>query len=529
MKERNAARSDGTSPGWNQALPVGIAIIATVVLPRLLMLHVSVIDWDESIYSLVGQQWTFGHVPHSTVYDHKPVGLFGIFALFFLVFGDAVSTIRLIPIVFVAATAVLLARLVEIQFGRDRIFGGLAAALYGLLTLTNGGLASNTELLVNFFVTLSVYLLLVGQLDRRVSFFWSLAVGASLGMAFQVNFLAGFLVLGVAGFYLCWMAFYRPVTGLLHRYLLNGASMLCGLLLTAVAVLLPILLFGDVADYFALKSAYLSGYQGIDDTAVAFRRISEALVPHWPFHALWILLALMALGPSRTSPHFWDSQEPPRDRRILAWIVLCVFALAAALASRRFYQHFFLLMVPGLTMVAIAFLRLACASERLRNLCALWFLLMAGAGALSSQEEFLRGLRAHVKVARGAAPDHVSAAGQFMSERLRRGETIYVYDGQPILYFLTRTVPPTRFAFPESHLREETASRFGSTPYDSIRKILEGGPRFVIAGPRPDDSDLTAAAALLYDTLDREYAPVNAINANTPADVYEKIGISGAD
>src|SRR5688572_14258808 len=97
MKERPAAESHGALAEW---LPAIVAILATVVLPRLLMLNVSVIDWDESIYALIGQQWVQGHVPHETVFDHKPIGLYAIFASFFLVFGDAVWAIRLIPIAF---------------------------------------------------------------------------------------------------------------------------------------------------------------------------------------------------------------------------------------------------------------------------------------------------------------------------------------------------------------------------------------------------------------------------------------------
>ena len=45
------------------------AILLTVVIPRLVMIHVSVIDWDESIYALIAQQWladgTAGELCHT--------------------------------------------------------------------------------------------------------------------------------------------------------------------------------------------------------------------------------------------------------------------------------------------------------------------------------------------------------------------------------------------------------------------------------------------------------------------------------
>jgi hypothetical protein len=170
------------------------AILLTVVIPRLMMLHVSVIDWDESIYALIGQQWLAGHVPHETVFDHKPIGLYAIFAAFFAVFGDTIPAIRLIAVVFVAATAWLLARLAQDHFGRDRALGGVIAGLYGLLTLTNGGLATNTEILINFFIVLAIYVIVTRRLDQRTSLPAALAAGASLGVALQVNYLAAVLL-----------------------------------------------------------------------------------------------------------------------------------------------------------------------------------------------------------------------------------------------------------------------------------------------------------------------------------------------
>jgi 4-amino-4-deoxy-L-arabinose transferase-like glycosyltransferase len=525
MKERTAAEGHGALAAW---LPAIVAILATVVLPRLLMLNVSVIDWDESIYALIGQQWIQGHVPHETVFDHKPIGLYAIFASFFLVFGDAVWAIRLIPIAFVAGTAALLARLAQAQFGDDRMLGGVVAALYGLLTLTNGGLATNTEILINFFVVLSLYLIVRWQLDCRTSIPGGLAAGASLGMALQVNYLAGILVAGAAGYYLAWAVLRRPATGFFRRYLQNGAYMFCGFLLFTIIAHLPVLLYGDLSDYFALKLAYLSGYEGVGDTAIAVRRVSEAISPYWPFLTLALLLAATGLWGRGGSQPLWDTRESPADRSTAAWLVFAAFAVAAALASQHFYQHFFLFLVPALVMLAAAFLRLARPAGRLRAFIASWLVLMGAVSALDAREELLRGYRAQQRVLRGAPADSVAEAGDFMARRLEPGDTIYVHDGQPILYFMTRTVPPTRFAFPDTHLKDEVANRLGFTPSEAVGAILERKPRFIVTRPRPDGSDLSPAAARLYDALDRDYAPARAAEPAAPAYIYVRTVARGA-
>ena len=207
---------------WAATAPLAAAVALAVVLPRLIVLYVSVIDWDESFYALIAQQWLAGHVPYETVFDHKPIGLYAIFASFFLLFGDSVIAIRLIALVFVAATAVLLGRAAEAQFGRSPWLAAWVAALYGIASLANGGLATNTEILVNFFVVLALWLVVASDPQSRLSVPRCVAIGGSLGLAFQVNYLAGILAAGAAGFYLCWIWNSQPLDVLTRRYIRDG-------------------------------------------------------------------------------------------------------------------------------------------------------------------------------------------------------------------------------------------------------------------------------------------------------------------
>ena len=522
-------RPDAAGSARAATVPVFAAILLAVVLPRLVMLHVSVIDWDESIYALIGQQWLAGHVPHETVFDHKPIGLYAIFAAFFAVFGDTIQAIRLIPIAFVAGTAWLLARLAQDNFGPDRSLGAVTAALYGLLTLTNGGLATNTEILINFFIVLAVYVIATRRLDERTSLPAALAAGASLGVALQVNYLAAILLLGVAGFYLAWMGPPGPGVspGTVKRYVVNGAFMLAGLVLAAFVVQLPVLLQGDPSDYFGLKLRYLTGYQGVDAPGVALRRVSEALTAWWAFYALALVLLVYAIRGGTAAARPYDTGHSAADRRITGWLVLCAFSLLAALASRKFYQHFFLFSAPALVMLAAAFLRITCPAGRLRGFGALWLCLIGLAAVMNSRDDFLRGLRAHERVLQGAPADSIAAAGSFLSSRLRPGDTIYVYDGQPILYFMTRTVPPTRFAFPDTHLNSVVAARLGFRPYEMVESVLAGEPRFIIAGQVPDEAARADVAALLYGRIEREYVAVDAADARAPRGIYERTATAG--
>ena len=506
------------------ALPATMAILATCVLPRLVMLGVSVIDWDESIYALIGQQWVAGNVPHSTVYDHKPIGLYAIFALFFLALGDSIATIRLIPIAFVAATSALLARLAYVTLGRDRWLAGLTAAVYGLLTLANGGLATNTELLVNLFVVLAITFVVSARLDERVSPAGAAAAGASLGMAFQVNFLASLLVIGVAGFYLALLASRGMSQQLVARFFVNGLWMLGGFLAIGMLLMLPVLHFGDVADYVSLRLAYLRDYESITDAGVALRRVSEAIVAYGPFLALALLLGLAAAWGRLPFAGVVDHGASSRDARVTGWLVVCASALAAAFASGRYYQHFFLFSAPALAMLAAAFLRLALPAGRLADFCGVWLVLMALVAASASHDEYQRGIRAHMRMSRSEPADQVAFTARYMAQRLRPGETIYVFDGQPILYFMTRTTPPTRFAFPESHLLAGMAARFGTTPSESVRGILARRPRFVVTSSERKPLYAADASELLQKHLSRYYSAASAIDPGAPSNLYVRTG-----
>jgi len=125
-------------------------------------------------------------------------------------------------------------------------------------------------------------------------------------------------------------------------------------------------------------------------------------------------------------------------------------------------------------------------------------------------------------VLNGAPADTIAATGEYLASRLRPGETIYVYGGQPILYFMTRTVPLTRFAFPDTHLNSEVAARLGFTPYDMVKSVLAREPRFIVANEAPDPAERASVAALLHDRVEQDYVPVNAADARAPRGVYER-------
>ena len=154
--------------------------------------------------------------------------------------------------------------------------------------------------------------------------------------------------------------------------------------------------------------------------------------------------------------------------------------------------------------------------------CAAWLLLMAGLSIVNAQAFLVHGVRAHRAVMTGQPPDSVARAGEYLRRNLQAGETIFVYEDQPILYFLTRTTPPSRFAFPDYFTYEPLARRFGTTSRELLDDALDTSPRYVVAGPvrgRFADSDATHE---FRARLEREYVAVSARDPGAPPAVFER-------
>ena len=160
------------------------------VLLRLPSFFRSVVDWDESLYLLIATQWLEGHPPYTTIWDHKPPGIYLWFALALLLFGHSVLSIRLAACLAVSVTSYSLYRIASTGEGsQGRLVGLGAAGLYLVFSLGNGGLAANTEIFVSPFVMAAAAILLA-PCGSRAPLRGLLASGILLGLAISTKWVA---------------------------------------------------------------------------------------------------------------------------------------------------------------------------------------------------------------------------------------------------------------------------------------------------------------------------------------------------
>jgi 4-amino-4-deoxy-L-arabinose transferase-like glycosyltransferase len=148
----------------------------------------SVLDWDESLYVLMAQRWLQGHLPYTTIWDNKPLGIYAIFALFIAIFHNPVLAIRLATSLFAAVTAIIVWRLAPLLLGTatpalSARLAGLAAAAFIIGSLSNDGLSANTELFMECFSAAAILAALHPGIDPARPFGRGVCVGMLFGLA----------------------------------------------------------------------------------------------------------------------------------------------------------------------------------------------------------------------------------------------------------------------------------------------------------------------------------------------------------
>ena len=128
----------------DRRLVILIFFILFILVLRSPSFFMTVLDWDEGIYLLMGRSLLDGDVLYATIWDHKPPGIHLVYALIQLLLGDSIFALRFIACLAIAVTSYLLFEIGKIISGDEKI-GLLAGILYAVFSLNNEGLAANTN------------------------------------------------------------------------------------------------------------------------------------------------------------------------------------------------------------------------------------------------------------------------------------------------------------------------------------------------------------------------------------------------
>ncbi|MDB5416512.1 MAG: hypothetical protein JWR10_4847 [Rubritepida sp.] len=463
-------------------------IIALLLLPLLVAgmrwasFLPSVIDWDESLYILQAREWLRGNWPLSGVWDMHPVGAPAAIAAAFVIAGESLQTVRLLGTFCVTATGFALIALVRVV-GAPRSLGYAAALLYAAHSLLLGGLASNTEIIFAPLVVSALALALAADGPP-----WPRLIGMGLlvGLALvikQVVAPEGCLIFLIFAWSFLRTRKWVP----LLRYAGAYALLCVG----------PTLL---VAGIYALRGEFGIWYES---TVLAPIHYAAGRIPIEQM--LWrITLAALALRwlLALTLPALLLTWRDTVLRRLTLLGGMWLLAAALAVAGPGFFfPHYFLISIPPLALLAAtgayAFTRFV-AGHRGRLLLAVFVASIAGdMMATDLMPRLSRGFAM-------GSPDTPRRMAALMNDELRPGDTIFVPNYQPVVYFLTNAALPTRFPFPV-HLTGNFANLAGVDTDAEVARILASRPRFIVLDRGEWFAMRPSAMSMLTEALDEGY------------------------
>jgi 4-amino-4-deoxy-L-arabinose transferase-like glycosyltransferase len=463
----------------------------------------SVVDPDESLYLLQAREWLRGGWPYVAVWDMHPVGAPAIIAAGLFLFGESIASARLVGALSVAATGFLLLRIVVLA-RCGRATGLAAGVLYVAHSVLPGGLATNTEILFAPFVAAGFALAVLAardllELQRVPGVRLVGAVGLCFGTALWVKQVAAPEACAAFGGLMA-LAVWKgrmPLRGILPR----ASAFAVGCALPTALTAFVYFLRGDFPAFihanFVAPLRYVA--RDADANALVLMRL---VLAGWIGMA-WLLVAAAA---ALLALH--------RHRRLDTHTVLVATALLWFVAATlgvvlpgKFYAHYFLLWVPPLSLAAALGLRdvIVRAAPRRPGVSLLAVVALIASmpvlGDLASLGRRGVGLR---------LPDPPRAAAQAIARLVPPGETAYVVNYEPIIYFLADLPLPTIMPLWQ-HLAGEYGEVIGQESDAELARVLASRPYLLVISQAHWRKVRPGAQRAIEAILDGNYEPAGAV------------------
>jgi 4-amino-4-deoxy-L-arabinose transferase-like glycosyltransferase len=455
--------------GVKRALPF-LIFLSLACATRLPILHYAVLDWDESLYFIMAQQWHAGHLPYTTVWDNKPLGIYVIFAAFQALI-PGVAAMRVATALCVALLAAAVFRITGI-ITRERQAGWIAGGLLVICSLSNDGLSANTELFMAAGTTLAVLAVLTEAPA------W--AAGLALGCGFMIKY-----VMVPEAFFVLLLLYHRR----------GGKDVAIAVAAAALPVLAAAGLYAATG-HLALwwDCSVLSNFRRAGAKFHPGALGAALSTQFWRWGPLYLTAFILAFGVRRRG---LASNFP------LLWLL---GALLGAASAKSFYDHYFLQALPALCVLAgIGFARLPTGGAVRDVFCAFLASLPLHAGWQALRYATGPDLPAEIAATLTAA----------------HAQSLYIFDSEPIIYPLTGLPAPTRFVLPSELMGLTLPQVAGVNPVAEVARILGTKPQYIVRRAPPPGPDV--GNPQVYAVLDAALAAHYALVWSWPgAGVYKR-------
>ena len=442
-----------------------VLLIAAAFVLRASSFSVSVIDWDESLYLVIVQRWLQGALPYMSVWDQHPIGLPALLLVLTWIGCDTLIAARVAGTLAVAGAAAILYLFGARLLSRPSV-GLLAGIMYIIYMNRYQSLPANTELFTNLLVASAAYILWrvamtaasVGRL-RTASV---CAAGVMLGLGLQFKYVVlpetVLLCSGLLLLAFLWCVPWRQVLG--HGLLLIVA----GLIPTGIVILYcwsAGILSAFVDANLAGNASYISVLPDTHQLLDGLRRGAAPLLPLVFCGAVGLTLGWRI---RRTEP--WVTAA-------LLWGVLWLIAAGLdVVLPLKFWPHYFNALIPPLCLQA-AFAVIGVAQQRVRSspiVAAILSLFLLVPAAYGDAVDMAKVLRRTLHDVPRLVADRIATSATI--------GTVYVFNYEPIIYYLANAPPPTRYLLlPADITARELAVE--------VRRIMSLQPSYIVVTDSP--------------------------------------------
>lgn len=452
-------------------------------------------DIDEGSHAAAAAALMNGGLPYLNAVNNKPPGIFYIYKGTFVLFGRYnMGAVHFVTFLWTLATAAVLGVLA----GR---LGGKSAALFTILFYTTFTaalypkmIAGNSEIFMALPYSLAALVLWFACSKEKGYLFFAAGLFTGLSVLFKQvgGAAAGAVVLFLAA------DCARRGRKWFTAWILRSAEYGLGFCLPLAAVAFTFHRLGILKDWLFWNVTYPSRYIGAGSSSLNF--LSQVWIEFVPFVLstiiLWIL-AVFWLRRAVTDSGRWDDLLSRFPVFLVLWLV---FSTVVTLLGKRMFGHYFIQILPPLTVIAGLHAG-RIFDERNRPRRKAWL-------AATLSLTIIPGLvftgmaiafEAETDTWGEIRPDFRPAAA-YIREHTRPEDKIFVWGWFTPVYVYSERAPSTRFLFTTMH----TGYRPGSDPDEAERaditwrEIPEAWPML--------ESDLKRdPPALIVDTSPGDY------------------------
>ncbi len=398
---------------------------------------------DEGLYAAVAQLILDGDVPYRDAFDNKPPMVFAWYALSFLLFGEHIWAPRLLVALLLSASTLLMYLEGRLLFShRAGIGAALALALsFGLATLETG---ANIEFFMILPLVAALYTFSIGRKTGQSR--WYIAAGFLSGIAIATKHISLFvlvLYLALAAWPLLRSQGLSAVASADFRRSVGGLAAGCAA--AFLAVVAPFVATGTLPDLWEATVVYALLY--VNDVPADQKLEVLQKSPLYLTLVLgpWMLLAVAGIA------QLARSGAGGHGPLVLGWLAANWLGIIAA---GRFYDHYYITLLPALALIAPLGVRYLRDSRTSRPAgialtivfgLLLAFVLSQNANIYFQPTPEERHIAKYPHDDRAPWENQGPAFGRWIEARTESGDGIYNLGFQSELYFYADRRSPTRF------------------------------------------------------------------------------------